>query len=78
VNDEGMGDDPIRVELETIPDNGTVEVVGNLIRYTPIVGFLGDDSFIYKATDVDSGTSSARVSVSITAASPASAAGIVE
>jgi VCBS repeat-containing protein len=78
VNDEGMGDDPISVELETIPDNGTVEVVGNLIRYTPIVGFLGDDSFIYKATDVDSGTSSARVSVSITAASPASAAGIVE
>ena len=77
-NDEGMGDWPIRVEVEIPPGNGSVEVVGNLIRYTSSTGFIGDDSFTYKATDVDGETSSARVSVSITAASPASEGGIVE
>ena len=78
VNDEGMGDGPIIVELETTPENGTLEVVGNLIRYTPTAGFVGDDSFIYKATDVDGENSNAMVSISITAASSAGEGGIVE
>ncbi len=78
VNDEGMGDRPIIVELETSPENGTVEVIGNLIRYTATAGFVGEDSFIYKATDIDGESSSAMVSISITTASPASEGGIVE
>jgi len=77
-NDEGMGDNPISVEVETSPENGVVEVVGNLIRFTAAAGFVGEDSFTYKATDVDGETSSAVVSVSITAASPASEGGSVE
>ncbi|MCJ7569313.1 MAG: cadherin-like domain-containing protein, partial [Anaerolineales bacterium] len=77
-NDEGMGDGAISVELETSPVNGTVEVVGNLLRYTPNAGFVGEDSFIYKATDVDGESSSAMFSISIIAASPASEGGIVE
>ena len=76
-NDEGMGDGPISVELETSPENGTVEVVGNLIRYTATAGFVGEDSFTYKMTDVDGDNSSAMVSVSITAASSLSEGGSV-
>jgi VCBS repeat-containing protein len=77
-NDEGMGDGPISVELETSPENGTVEVVGNIIRYTPTASFVGEDSFIYKVMDIDGESSSALVSISITTASPASEGGIVE
>jgi len=77
-NDEGMGDGPISVELEASPENGTVEVVGNIIRYTPTASFVGEDSFIYKVMDIDGESSSAMVSISITTASPASEGGIVE
>ena len=77
-NDEGMGDGPISVELETSPENGTVEVVGNIIRYTPTASFVGEDSFIYKVTDIDGESSSAMVSISISTTSPASEGGIVE
>jgi hypothetical protein len=78
VNDEGLGDGSISVALETIPDNGTVEVIGNILHYTPTAGFVGEDSFIYATTDVDAETSSAMVSISITAAPPLSDDGIVE
>ena len=78
VNDEGLGDGPISIALETISDNGTVEVIGNIIHYTPTAGFVGEDSFIYATTDVDAETSSAMVRISITAASPSSDGGIVE
>jgi hypothetical protein len=71
-NDEGIGDGPINVELETSPENGTVEVVGNLLRYTAAVGFVGEDNFTYKVTDADGESSSGMVSISITAASPSS------
>jgi VCBS repeat-containing protein len=74
-NDRGMGDDPISVEVETSPENGVVEVIGNLIRYTPTADFVGEDSFAYKATDVDGESSNAIVNISITAPSPANEAG---
>ncbi|MCJ7824013.1 MAG: cadherin-like domain-containing protein, partial [Anaerolineales bacterium] len=77
-NDEGMGDGPISVELETSPENGTVEVVGNIIRFNPTAGFVGEDSFIYKATDADGESSSAMVILSITVVSSASEGGIIE
>ena len=72
-NDEGMGDSPISVEQETSPENGTVEVVGNIIRYTPTASFVGEDSFIYKVTDIDGESSSAMVSISISTTSPTAA-----
>jgi VCBS repeat-containing protein len=78
VNDEGLGDGSISVALETIPDNGTVEVIGNIIHFTPTAGFVGEDSFIYATTDVDAEASSAMVSISITAAPSLSDDGIVE
>ena len=78
VNDEGLGDGSISIAVETISDNGTVEVIGNIIHYTSTAGFVGEDIFIYTTTDVDSESSSAVVSISITAASPSSEGGIVE
>ena len=51
---------------------------GNLIRYSATADFVGEDSFIYKATDIDGESSSAMVSISITTVSPASEGGIVE
>ncbi len=78
VNDEGLGGGAISVELEASPENGTVEVVGNIIRYTAAAGFVGEDNFTYTAMDIDGESSSAMVSISITAASPSSEGGIVE
>lgn len=77
-NDDGMGDGAMSLEVVTSPVNGVVEVVGNIIRYTPAAGFVGEDSFIYKATDIDGESSSAMVSVSITTAAPSSDGGTIE
>ncbi len=38
-------------KIETQPNNGTVEIDGNLIKYTPQIGFVGTDVFSYNITD---------------------------
>ena len=61
-------DGPLAVVEVTDPANGTAEIVGNAVRYTPDGGFSGTDSFAYTVSD---GTSTATATVTITVANGA-------
>ncbi len=64
-NDSGLGDQPVTITLETLPGEGTAEVVGNQIHYTPFGGVSETDSFTYTVTDADGESSTASVSISL-------------
>jgi len=49
------------------PLNGTVQIVGGKVVYTPNDGFVGNDVFTYTVTDANGATDTATVSVSVTA-----------
>lgn len=69
-NDLGLGDRPLTISLETSPGEGIVELIDNLIRYTPFGGFTGSDSFTYSVTDLDGEISSATVIVTLSWSNP--------
>jgi len=62
-NDIGIGDIPLELVIEGEPEHGSVEVIGNLLRYTPKDSFLVVDSFSYIVTDEDGENSTAIVIV---------------
>jgi VCBS repeat-containing protein len=62
-NDTGLGDGPVVVTIETLPEHGEVEVVENRIRYTPSTSFEDTDAFTYTVTDADGDFSTATVTV---------------
>ena len=64
-NDMSLGDTPVSIVVEEPPAQGTAEVVENRIRYLPAAGFSGQDSFIYKVTDVDGDSTAAQVTVEV-------------
>jgi large repetitive protein len=54
---------------------GTVSITtDNLVRYTPLAGYIGADSFSYVVTDPRGGTATAGVTVSVVNAPPVAAA----
>ncbi len=57
---EGTG-----LTLGSQPQHGIANLVGNRIRYTPVAGFAGSDSFTYVLTNGDK-TSSSRIRVTVT------------
>lgn len=63
VNDTGLGDVPVTVEITSPPEKGSAEVVGDQVKYTPNEDFNGIDSFIYIVTDTDGDSSTATVTV---------------
>ncbi|HEX2686367.1 MAG TPA: Ig-like domain-containing protein, partial [Kofleriaceae bacterium] len=65
-NDTGLGDAPISITA-TDPPHGSVMIMGNVIVYTPDPGYHDPDTFNYTVTDKDGQTSTATVSVSVTA-----------
>jgi len=65
-NDIGLGDTPLQLTIQIAPENGTAEIVENLIRYSPNEGFIGEDAFIYAVTDADGESSSAVVTITVT------------
>lgn len=65
VEDALSGDN---IAIVSAPDNGSVEVVGNNISYQPAANFSGADSFTYRITDSDGGSSDpATVAITVVA-----------
>ena len=67
VNDLGV--EP-SIVTSTDPENGTVEIDGSVITYTPDAGFLGVDSFDYTITDSNSSADSGEITVIVTVLMP--------
>ena len=70
-NDGDPDDDPLTLVAVEAPGHGTVQVEpgGDQLRYTPQAGFVGSDSFAYTVSDGRGGTATARVTVTVAAAS---------
>jgi len=64
-NDSDPDDDPLVVrEFPTYPEYGNVEVLGGqTVKYTPISGFTGLDTFTYTACDTEGLCDTAQVNV---------------
>ncbi len=50
-NDGDAESDQLNIGLQDLPENGTVEIVNQQIRYTPGTDFTGSDSFSYAVDD---------------------------
>ncbi len=64
-NDSDADGDALEIVAVGSPGNGTVEISGSVVRYTPTAGFVGSDSFSYQIDDGFGGQASATVSVSV-------------
>jgi len=64
-NDTDVDGDTLNVTSVTNPANGTVNVVGNQIVYTPDAGFVGTETFTYTISD-GALTDTATVTVQVT------------
>ena len=62
-NDTDPDGDPLSIVSVTEPANGSAEIVGNIVRYTPAAGFVGEDSFSYSISDGRGGSAEATVTV---------------
>ena len=65
-NDENLADTPITISIDSQPVHGSVVISGEGIIFSPTIGFVGNDSFIYRLTDVNGDFSIATVDVNIT------------
>lgn len=65
-NDTNVDDDVLKVALDVEPTNGTLELYadGSFI-YRPTTGWSGEDSFVYHATDGQTDSNRAVVSIRI-------------
>ena len=69
-NDKDTDGDTLSITSISIPDNGGKAVKTNkTIRYTPIAGFSGTETFTYSVSDGKGGTDSAKVTITVTAPS---------
>lgn len=64
-------DAPLTVTIASQPAHGTAVVnANNTITYTPTVGYVGPDSFLYRVTDADGQQATATVNIAVTAIPP--------
>ncbi len=70
LNDSDIDGDKLTVVSVTQPANGVAKVDGsgpdNTVTYTPNTDYCGQDSFMYTIEDVDGGTATATVAVTVT------------
>jgi VCBS repeat-containing protein len=64
-NDSDVDDDTLTVISVTDGANGTVAILDGSVRYSPNVGFAGEDSFTYTISDGNGGTATATVAVTV-------------
>ena len=66
-NDSDPDKDPLTVTTFTQPTTGgTVTKVGNVLTFTPTLGFVGTATFTYTISDGKGGTATATVTVTVT------------
>jgi len=68
VSDPDVGDIHI-ISIVSEPTNGSAQVISNKLVYTPNTGFVGGDSFQFKATDVGGLSVNGIASVTVVAGS---------
>lgn len=61
------------IAVVTAAANGITSVSGNIVTYTPNAGFLGADSFSYRATGPGGASNTAVVSITVVPAAPPTA-----
>jgi outer membrane protein OmpA-like peptidoglycan-associated protein len=66
-NDSDPDGDPITIVAVATPAHGTATISGSKISYVPAAGYVGPDSFTYTIADPKGLTSSATVSITVTA-----------
>ncbi|HEX3632066.1 MAG TPA: Ig-like domain-containing protein [Casimicrobiaceae bacterium] len=66
-NDSDPDGDPISIVAVGAPAHGTAAISGSKISYSPAAGYIGPDSFTYTIADPKGLTSSATVSITVTA-----------
>ena len=66
-NDTDLDGDSLTIASVGSPAHGTASVVGQAIVYQPAAGYVGADSFSYGLSDGQGGTSSAVVSITVSA-----------
>ena len=66
-NDYDIQGSPLTITAITKPENGTAQIVGDKVRYTPKAGFVGTDSFTYTVSD---GELQSTATVTITVSYP--------
>ncbi len=64
-NDFDPDDDELTIQSITMPGNGSAEISGDVILYTPAAGFVGTDSFVYTIDDGFGGQDTATVTVEV-------------
>lgn len=64
-NDSDPDGDILSLTLATQPAHGTVQFINGQIRYTPSIGYVGDDEFLYTISDGRGGTDDAMVRVTV-------------
>ena len=67
-NDTDADGDPLTIigVSTNSAQGGTVQLVGGNVIYTPLPGFVGNDTFTYTVSDGKGGTSTATVTVNVT------------
>lgn len=66
---------PVTLEIVSGPEHGIAEVVdGTKLKYTPSTGYVGEDSFTYRALDsAEQPTTTAEVAIEVAANNPPNA-----
>ncbi len=65
-NDSDPDGDPLSVAVVQVPTNGSASAISSgAIRYSPVVGFVGTDTFVYSVTDPSGLSATATVTVSV-------------
>jgi hypothetical protein len=65
-NDLGLGDTPVELSISIEPEHGTVEILEDVVQYSPSDGFIGQDTFSYTVTDADGESSTGEVTITVT------------
>jgi hypothetical protein len=67
VNDNDPDGNPLSITATTQPANGSVQISGNRLVYTPKSGFTGTDQFTYTITNTKGLSATAKVTVTVIA-----------
>ena len=69
--------DPLTYSVVTPPANGKVTIAGNVATYTSNAGYVGPDSFTFKANDTKADSNTATVNINVVAGPAPPESGLV-